>query len=382
MTPGGGMLAYEALTGEGPYRAASKREAVAAHLMGQPRPISQLRAGISSDLEGLLLRCLARDPAHRPRAQDIASRLSAVPGGVATGGSSAPTAEAGDGLGLMRRRIPQIVTLTAAGGAGLLGLVIGLIQIGQLPSSAAPFTINLVAWGLAASGVLGWYHGFGVVSPYASLLASNTAFGKATGLPVDGAEIITASATLESAKKIAPFAEKHRMVVAMHNHSNTSDPNEFASPESFGAALKLSKYFKVNLDIGHFTAAKFDALAFLDEHHDRIVSMHLKDRKRTGETLPFGLGDAPVAAVLPHSDEMMALARRLEEIFHDVFRPDGINIGMNLGRSAGAGIDDHIHLHVVPRWNGDTNFMTAVGQTRVLSEEPAAACTRLRPYFA
>ena len=56
--------------------------------------------------------------------------------------------------------------------------------------------------------------------------------------------------------------------------------------------------------------------------------------------------------------EMMALARRLEEVFREVYRPDGINVGMNLGRAAGAGIADHIHLHVVPRWSGDTNFMT------------------------
>ena len=114
-----------------------------------------------------------------------------------------------------------------------------------------------------------------------------------------GAEIITASATLESAKKIAPFAEKHRMVVAMHNHSNTKDPNEFATPESFDAAMKLSKYFKVNLDIGHFTAANYDAVAYLKEHHASVTNLHIKDRKKNqGDNVPWGTGDTPIREVL------------------------------------------------------------------------------------
>jgi ATP adenylyltransferase len=79
--------------------------------------------------------------------------------------------------------------------------------------------------------------------------------------------------------------------------------------------------------------------------------------------------------------EMMSLARRLEGVLGEVYRPDGVNIGMNLGRSAGAGVLGHIHLHVVPRWSGDTNFMTVVGDTRVIPEDPAEASRRLRPYF-
>jgi ATP adenylyltransferase len=79
--------------------------------------------------------------------------------------------------------------------------------------------------------------------------------------------------------------------------------------------------------------------------------------------------------------EMMALARRVEQVLQQVYRPDGVNLGMNLGRPAGAGIVDHIHLHVVPRWTGDTNFMSVVGETRVISEDPAAACAHLRRYF-
>jgi ATP adenylyltransferase len=79
--------------------------------------------------------------------------------------------------------------------------------------------------------------------------------------------------------------------------------------------------------------------------------------------------------------ETMTLARRLEQVFAEVYNPDGVNIGMNLGRSAGAGVADHIHLHLVPRWSGDTNFMTVFGETRVIPEEPARSRARLRPYF-
>jgi ATP adenylyltransferase len=80
--------------------------------------------------------------------------------------------------------------------------------------------------------------------------------------------------------------------------------------------------------------------------------------------------------------EIMALARRLEEAIREVYRPDGINLGMNLGRSAGAGVPDHLHLHMVPRWSGDTSFMTVVGETRVIPEEPEQSCARLRARFS
>jgi sugar phosphate isomerase/epimerase len=114
-----------------------------------------------------------------------------------------------------------------------------------------------------------------------------------------GAEIITASTNLAVAKRVAPFAEQHEMAVAVHNHSNTKDPNEFATPESFAAAMALSKYFKVNLDIGHFTAANYDPVAYLREHHNDITNLHLKDRKRDqGANTPWGTGDTQIKEVL------------------------------------------------------------------------------------
>jgi len=114
-----------------------------------------------------------------------------------------------------------------------------------------------------------------------------------------GAEIITASATLDAAKRMVPFAEKHQMVVAMHNHSQVNNPNEFATTASLATALALSKYFMLNLDIGHFTAANYDAVAFIREHHDRITNLHLKDRRKNqGDNVPWGMGDTPIKEAL------------------------------------------------------------------------------------
>jgi sugar phosphate isomerase/epimerase len=114
-----------------------------------------------------------------------------------------------------------------------------------------------------------------------------------------GGKIITASTNLTVAKRVVPFAEKHKMIVAMHGHSNTSDPNEFCTPDSFAAAMKMSKYFKVNLDIGHFVAANFDPIAYIREHHNDITNLHLKDRKKNqGPNTPWGEGDTPIREVL------------------------------------------------------------------------------------
>jgi len=79
--------------------------------------------------------------------------------------------------------------------------------------------------------------------------------------------------------------------------------------------------------------------------------------------------------------ELMFIARRTEKHLRTVYRPEGLNIGMNIGRAAGAGIAGHLHLHMLPRWLGDTNFMTVVGETRVVPEDLLITWERLRSAF-
>jgi ATP adenylyltransferase len=81
------------------------------------------------------------------------------------------------------------------------------------------------------------------------------------------------------------------------------------------------------------------------------------------------------------TDEMMDLAKRCQTALREIYRPQGFNVGMNLGQAGGAGVADHIHMHVVPRWPGDTNFMTSVSETRVLSEDLATTYRKLREKF-
>jgi ATP adenylyltransferase len=86
------------------------------------------------------------------------------------------------------------------------------------------------------------------------------------------------------------------------------------------------------------------------------------------------LEDAQPAAL----DEMMQLTARAQKALREVYRPDGFNIGMNLGESAGAGVASHIHMHVLPRWLGDASFMTTIGETRVLPETLETTYDRLK----
>lgn len=79
--------------------------------------------------------------------------------------------------------------------------------------------------------------------------------------------------------------------------------------------------------------------------------------------------------------EMWKLTNKCKDVLTKAFHPDGFNIGMNIGRTAGAGIDQHIHMHIVPRWNGDTNYMPIIGETKVVSQGLLDAYDILKPYF-
>lgn len=81
------------------------------------------------------------------------------------------------------------------------------------------------------------------------------------------------------------------------------------------------------------------------------------------------------------AEEMMVLARQTEKVFENVYHPEGMNLGINLGRSAGAGVAGHLHMHALPRWTGDANFMTVTAETRVLPETLGQTWERLRRAF-
>jgi sugar phosphate isomerase/epimerase len=128
-----------------------------------------------------------------------------------------------------------------------------------------------------------------------------------------GVHILTASSTVPTAKRVDPFAAKAKVYVGMHGHDSLK-PGEFSSPQSFEAAMAgASKYIAINLDIGHFTAAGFDAVDYLKKQHEHIVTIHIKDRKRNkiangeiverGANLPLGQGETPIKEVLKTLEE-------------------------------------------------------------------------------
>ncbi len=114
-----------------------------------------------------------------------------------------------------------------------------------------------------------------------------------------GTDLLTSSSNVASAPRIAPFAREHAVRVAFHNHANIK-PDEFATPQDFERAMAAEPvWFGVNLDTGHFHAAGFDCLAFLERHGEHVMALHMKDRAGAGgPKLPFGAGETPLDAIV------------------------------------------------------------------------------------
>jgi sugar phosphate isomerase/epimerase len=114
-----------------------------------------------------------------------------------------------------------------------------------------------------------------------------------------GAKAMSTSTQVSMAKRVAPFAAKHKMMVGFHGHDRVEAPDEVSSEATFKAVMAEGPYLGANLDIGHYTAANGDPVAFLKQYHERITNIHLKDRKKDhGANLPWGEGDTLIKEVL------------------------------------------------------------------------------------
>ena len=115
-----------------------------------------------------------------------------------------------------------------------------------------------------------------------------------------GASAISTEGKMSEAKRLGQFAEKHRMMIGYHGHTDVTSNEAFGSPESWETAMAFSKYNGINLDIGHFIAGNSTSpVPYIRKHHDRITHIHIKDRKmHEGPNVPFGQGDTPIVEVL------------------------------------------------------------------------------------
>ncbi|MCA1644429.1 MAG: HIT domain-containing protein [Chloroflexi bacterium] len=130
------------------------------------------------------------------------------------------------------------------------------------------------------------------------------------------------------------------------------------------------------------------------QHADRanLILLRAKQVYALLNLYPYNSGHLMIAPYVHAADlgtldpsiaeEMMRMTQRCVEALQQAYRPDGFNVGMNLGKSAGAGVPGHLHMHVVPRWAGDTNFMPIVGETKVLPESLDQTYDRLEPVLA
>ncbi len=226
-----------------------------------------------------------------------------------------------------------LVTGRAARGSQMINSVIRGVQIGAQSYSfrdlktpdailQAFVTVGLGECELSSGGEPGNFRGFELVDHFeelrkkyddAGVLIYAYTYGFREGFTDEqfdlgfqiaralGVKYITSSANVSVAPTVDKFAQKYKIMVGFHGHSSIDKPNEFSTPGTFERALKgASPYLGINLDIGHFTAAGGDAVAFLKEYHAKIVTLHIKDRRKGqhGDNLPFGEGDTPIIPVL------------------------------------------------------------------------------------
>jgi sugar phosphate isomerase/epimerase len=137
-----------------------------------------------------------------------------------------------------------------------------------------------------------------------------------------GARGCVGSQGLRMSERLARFPAKHGMFLGIHNHANLSDPDAFATEESFVKGLAFSPDVKATLDMRHYTAANGDCVAFLQKHHARMSSVHLGDRRRNnGRSTPFGEGDTPIIEVLRMIRDNQWPIVALLEFEHGTLRP-------------------------------------------------------------
>lgn len=151
-----GVLGYELYTNEGPYEAKTNIQWITAHLSGELRNLQELRPDIDPHVADLLMRCLNREPNHRPSAARAESILKGGEDALPTVGGSADNISTLDGL--LRRRIPQFIGGSLAGGAGFVGLVVGLVDVGRLDPIWLEMSFPLAVCGVAAASVVAWFH--------------------------------------------------------------------------------------------------------------------------------------------------------------------------------------------------------------------------------
>lgn len=133
----------------------------------------------------------------------------------------------------------------------------------------------------------------------------------------------------------------------------------------------------------HYAASQDDEQNLVVHRGDHCFVILNAFPYTSGHTMvvPYEHVDELQKLTTPAAEEMMALTQKLEGVLRSLYHPDGLNLGMNLGKAAGAGVAGHIHMHILPRWIADVNFMTSIGETRVLPEDLQTTYQRIRSKF-